>query len=62
MNILSKFQLPISYCLLFMIYEDLEEKADSLTDLMNYLAVYRTAPATPNLLINTKMNNAYRKQ
>ena len=31
-------------------YEDLEEKADSLTELMNDEAVYRTAPATPGLL------------
>ena len=31
-------------------YEDLEEKADWLTDLINDKAVYRTAPATPGLL------------
>ena len=32
-----------------MIY-DLEEKADSLNELMNHKALYRTAPATPSLL------------
>ena len=31
-------------------YDDLEEKADSLTDLISHKAVYRTAPATPGLL------------
>ena len=31
-------------------YEDLEEKDDSLNELMNDKAVYRTAPATPGLL------------
>ena len=42
MNILSKLQLPSSYCLWSMIlwyYEDMEEKAHSLSD----EAVYRTA-------------------
>ena len=34
-------------------YEDLEEKAHSLTHLINYEAVCRTAPATPGLLITT---------
>ena len=28
----------------------MEEKADSLTESVNYEAVYRTAPATPGLL------------
>ena len=32
-------------------YEDLEEKADGLTQWMNHKAVYRTVPATPGLLI-----------
>ena len=31
-------------------YEDLEEKAHGLTDLINNKAVCRTAPATPGLL------------
>ena len=35
-------------------YEDMEEKADAVTELINYKAVYRTAPApaTPGLLKN----------
>ena len=32
-------------------YEDLEEKAHGLTESVNHEAVYRTAPATPGLLI-----------
>ena len=32
-------------------YEDLEEKADSINEWMSDEAVYRTAPATPGLLI-----------
>ena len=32
-------------------YENLEEKAHSLNEWMNYEAVYRTAPAIPGLLI-----------
>ena len=32
-------------------YEDLEEKDDLLTELMNDKAVYRTAPTTRGLLI-----------
>ena len=32
-------------------YEDLEEKDDWMNQLMNDKAVYRTAPATPGLLI-----------
>ena len=31
-------------------YEDLEEKDDLITELINHEAVYRTAPATPGLL------------
>ena len=31
-------------------YEDLEEKDDSINELINEEAVYRTAPATPGLL------------
>ena len=37
-------------------YEDLEEKADWTTELINDKAVYRTAPATPGLL---KMYSTY---
>ena len=37
-NILSKFQLPSSYCLWFMMFYDLEEKADWIT----HKGVYRT--------------------
>ena len=33
-----------------MIFEDLVEKADSLTDLISDKGVCRTAPATPGLL------------
>ena len=33
-----------------MTHEDLEEKADSVTQLINDEAVLRTAPATPGLL------------
>ena len=51
-NILSKFELPSSYCFWFIIYyEDLEEMADSLSDLINDEAFYRTAPVTPGLLL-----------
>ena len=54
MNILSKFQLPSSYRLWFMILWKYWGKG-SLTYQMNELisdkAVYRTAPATPGLLI-----------
>ena len=32
-------------------YEDLEEKDELMNELINYEAVYRTAPATPGLLI-----------
>ena len=49
-NILSKFQLPSFYCLWFMIFEDLEEKAHGLNELINYEGVCRTAPANPGLL------------
>ena len=31
-------------------YEDLGEKADSISQSVNHKAVYRTAPATPGLL------------
>ena len=52
-NILSKFQLPSSYCFWFMILWRSERKG-SLNEWMNELiideAVYRTAPATPGLL------------
>ena len=50
-NIVSKVQLPLTLCD-FWYYEDLEEKADWLTDwlVINYKAVYRTAPATQGLL------------
>ena len=34
-----------------MIYDILEEKADSLTDLISDEGVCRTAPATPGLLV-----------
>ena len=36
-------------------YEDMEEKADLLTDWIYDEAVYRTAPATPGLLIFTSL-------
>ena len=49
-NIPSKFQLPSSYWLWFMIIWRSGGKG-SLNELMNYEAVYRTAPATPGLLI-----------
>ena len=48
-NILSKFQLPSSYCLWFMILWRSGGKG-WLNESMNYEAVYRTAPATPGLL------------
>ena len=32
-------------------YEDLEEKDESINQSINHEAVYRTAPATPGLLI-----------
>ena len=52
MNILSKFQLPSSYCLWFMILWRSGGKG-SLCKWINYEAVYRTAPATPGLLISS---------
>ena len=48
-NILSKFQLPSSYRLWFMILWRSGGKG-WLGELMNHEAVYRTAPATPGLL------------
>ena len=48
-NILSKFQLPSSSCLRFMILWGSGGKG-SLNQSMNHEAVYRTAPATPGLL------------
>ena len=45
-NILSKCQLPSSYCLLFI----MKIWRKRLTDLMSDEAVYRTAPDTPGLL------------
>ena len=48
-NILSKFQLPSSYRLWFMILWRSGGKG-SLADWINDEAVYRTAPATPGLL------------
>ena len=52
-NILSKFQLPSSYRLWFMILWRSGGKgwlSQSVSQLMNDEAVYRTAPATPGLL------------
>ena len=58
-NILSKFQLPSSYGLWFMILWIFGEKAEWLTDWMNewinYEGVCRTAPATPGLLNTGKV-------
>ena len=48
-NILSKFQLPSSYCLWFMIFWWFGGKG-WLTQSINNEAVCRTAPATPGLL------------
>ena len=48
-DILSKFQLPCSYCLLFMILWRSGGNG-SLNELINDEAVFRTAPATPGLL------------
>ena len=60
MTILSKFDLPNSYCLWY--YEDLEEKADWLTDWLNQSindeADCRTAPATPDPLKTKKNKHA----
>ena len=43
-------------------HEDLEEKDDSLNQLMNDEAVYRTAPATPGLLKTNMWNHMDLKQ
>ena len=48
-NILSKFQLPSSYGLWFMIFWRFGGKG-LLTDWLNHEGVCRTAPATPGLL------------
>ena len=53
-NILSKFQLPSSYRLWFMILWRSGGEGSltqRINEWMNYEAVYRTAPATPGLLI-----------
>ena len=50
-NILSNFRIPSSYCLWFMILWRFWGKGHSLNEWMNHTAVYRTAPATPGLLI-----------
>ena len=53
-NILSKFQLPSSYRLWFMILWSSGGKGwldQSINQSVNDEAVYRTAPATPGLLI-----------
>ena len=50
-KIFKKFQVSSFYGLGVMIFEDLVEKADSLTDLISDKVVCRTAPATPGLLI-----------
>ena len=42
--------LALTVCDLFY-YEDLEEKAACMNQLINHEAVYGTAPATPGLLI-----------
>ena len=54
-NIPSKFQLPSSYCLWFMIILRSGGKGwlnYLINESINDEAVYRTAPATPGLLIN----------
>ena len=51
-NILSKFQLPSSYRLGFMMLWRLGGNR-SLNQLMNDEAVYRTAPATPSCVKNS---------
>ena len=54
MSIISKFQLPSNYGLGL---EDSEQKDDSINEIMNEEGVYRTAPATPGLLINRLLGN-----
>ena len=54
-NVPSKFQLPSSYCLWFMIIWRLEEKADLMNQLMNDKAVYRTAPGLLNMIVEVKI-------
>ena len=49
MNILSKLQLSSSNGLGVMTFEDLEEKDDSLNQLISGGGVCRKAPATPGL-------------
>ena len=49
-SILSKFQLPSSYCMWFMILWRFGGKG-WINKLINDKAVYRTAPATPGMLI-----------
>ena len=51
-NILSKFQLPSSYRLGFMMLWRSGGKG-CMNELMNDKAIYRTAPATPGLLITS---------
>ena len=54
-NILSKFQLPSSYCLWFIRIWRYGGKG-SLSEKIKGEAVYRTAPATPGLLITNVLN------
>ena len=62
-NILSKFQLPSSYRLWFMILGRSGGKGsltEWMNEWMNHVAVYRTAPATPGLLnMQTDLNSTF---
>ena len=62
-NILPKFEVPSSYGLAVMIFEDWEEEGHGLTYLINKLindkGVSRTAPATPGLLITVDVSRCY---
>ena len=57
-NIFSKFQLPSSYRLWIMILWRSGGKG-SLSEWPNYVAVYRTAPATPGLLKRLSVTDTY---
>ena len=57
-NILSKFQLPSSYSLWFMMLWISGGKG-SVTQSVNHEAVYRTDPATPGLLKIVLCNHSF---
>ena len=61
-HILSKFQLPSFYGLWLMIFEDFEDKADSLTELKNELMTKVFVEQPPTLGLLNTLDSASRMQ